>query len=373
MKNRIGIIGGGQLGRMLTLEAKKLGFHVTVIDPTPQGPAAQVADDQIIAAYSDPEATKKLITQCDFVTLEVEHIDTKTLKDLKTSKMNPSAATVELIKDKYAQKVFLKKHFIATPEFEEIKEEKDIEIIAKKFGYPLVLKAKHDAFDGRGNAIIKTKKDIHNAYEILKSHELYAEKFVDFHKELSVIIARGESGELKTYPVVETIQKNNICHMVIAPAQIDLKIIQKAEKNAKKVMKYLMGTGVFAIEMFLDNKNNILINEIAPRVHNSGHFSIEACITSQFEQHIRAVTHLPLGSTDMIHPAAVMINILGDRKGPVEVKGLEKVLKIPNVHVHIYGKAETKPERKMGHITVTGEKMNDVLRLAKRVRKMISI
>jgi 5-(carboxyamino)imidazole ribonucleotide synthase len=373
MKNRLGIIGGGQLGRMLTIEAKKLGFHVTVIDPTPSSPAAQVADTQIIAGYSDPKATKKLLTECDYVTLEIEHIDTKTLKNISTSKMNPSPQTIEIIKDKFSQKEYLTNHSIPTAEFLEIKSEKDIYGAGEVFGYPLVLKAKKDAFDGRGNALIQNKNHVKDAMKKLENRELYVEKFVPFKMELAVVLARGKSGEIKMYPVVETVHKNNICNIVKAPAKINAKTKLRAQQLAKDVMSHLKGNGVFAIEMFLTKNNTILINEIAPRVHNSGHFTIEGCSTSQFEQHIRAVTNLPLGNTEMLVARAVMINILGDRKGEARVKGMEKALALPNVHVHIYGKSETKPERKMGHITVTGKITDNVLKIAQKARKYITI
>ncbi len=375
MKNRIGIIGGGQLGRMLAFEAKKMGFHVTVIDPTHQSPAAQVVDEQIVAEYSDAEATKKLAENCDYLTVEIEHINTDTLQDLekKGVKINPSPKTIALIKNKFAQKEFLKKHNIPTSEFKEVNTENDIENVSKKFGYPLILKAKYGAFDGRGNALVKNKKEIKKAFQKLKGRDLYVEKFVKFKKELAVVVARSTKGKVVPYQVVETVHKNNICHIVKAPAPVDKNIQKKALSLALQVMKHLGGSGVFGIEMFLTNDNKILINEIAPRVHNSGHYTIEACVTSQFEQHIRAITGLPLGSTEMLTPAAVMINILGERSGDVDVRGMEKVLKLPNTFVHIYGKTETKAERKMGHITVIGTSYLEVYKKAILARKYINL
>lgn len=372
---RLGIIGGGQLGRMLAFEAKKMGFTVRVVDPTPMSPAAQVVDEHILGGYSDSEATKKLADLSDFLTLEIEHINTQTLLELEKegANINPSPKTVEIIKDKYQQKVYLDKNKIPTADFKEVTTKKEIEKIAQKFGYPVVLKAKKDAFDGRGNALIRNKKNIDSAMQKLAGRELYVERFVPFTKELAVLIARSIDDEIKVYPVVETIHKNNICHIVISPAPIDEKIKRKAERLAKKVLEHLEGAGVFAIEMFVTKKGQVLVNEIAPRVHNSGHLTIEANETNQFEQHIRAVTGLPLGNTSMRTPAAVMINILGERKGPVDISGLEKVLQIPGVHVHIYGKQETKVDRKMGHITVTGMTVEDCLRKAKKARKALVI
>ena len=375
MKNKIGIVGGGQLGRMLAFEAKKMGFYVTVTDPTLGSPAGQVVDEQILGGYSDAEATKKLAAVSDFITFEIEHINTGTLQELvdNGAQIHPSPQTIAIIKDKFQQKVFLRLNKIPTATFVEVATEHDILSASKKFGFPLVLKAKHDAFDGRGNVLIKNKNEIASALKKLKGRHLYVEKFVRFKKELAINIARSTKGEIVSYPVVETIHVNNICHIVKAPAQIDKKIRDKSEKFAIDIMKHLKGAGVFAIEMFLTKDNKILVNEIAPRVHNSGHYTIEACATSQFEQHIRAITGLPLGNPEMIVPASVMINILGRRQGAVEIANLEKVLRMPNVFVHIYGKKETKPERKMGHITVIGKSMKEVLKKAVLARKYLSI
>lgn len=375
MKNRIGIIGGGQLGRMMAIEAKKLGFYVTITDPTKGCPAGQVADQEIVGGYSDAKSTKKLAQVSDFITVEIEHVNTDTLQELVNSgaHINPSPQTISLIKDKLRQKEFLKKNKIPTTDYKEVRNEKDIMNVAKKWGFPLILKAKHNAFDGRGNILLNKEKDITAALEKLKSREIYVEKFVSFKKELAITIARSVTNGILFYPVVETVHKKNICHIVKAPAHIDEVTRKKVEQIASEVMKHLKGVGVFCIEMFLTKDNAVLINEIAPRVHNSGHYTIEACVTSQFEQHIRAIAGLPLGSSEMKVPAAVMINILGDRLGPVEIKNLDKVLAMPNVFVHIYGKKETKLERKMGHITVIDKTVEKALEKAQKARKLISI
>jgi 5-(carboxyamino)imidazole ribonucleotide synthase len=221
--------------------------------------------------------------------------------------------------------------------------------------------------------LVKRKKDITKAFEKLGREHVYAERFIPFVKELAIMIARSTTGEIKTFPVVETIHKNNILHMTIAPAPVQKKIAKKVEKLAKKVMNHLQGAGVFGIEMFLTKDGKILINEIAPRVHNSGHYTIEACITSQFEQHIRAVTGMPLGKTDMLRKSSVMINILGDRTGKTHVQGIENVLALPGVTPHVYGKTETKQERKMGHITVIGKNLTTCIAYAKKARKLLTI
>lgn len=374
MKNRIGIVGGGQLGRMLTYEAKKLGYYVTILDPTPKSPAGQVADKQIIADVKDETAIRKLAGISDFLTFEIELANAKILDVLASDGLliQPSAKTLEIIKDKLLQKKFLKKFSLPIAQFQEVQSKSDIIQAARLFGYPLLLKARFDAYDGRGNVVIKNECDIDSALEKLSNRLLYIEKYVPFKKELAVMVARNIKGEIVSYPVVETVQKNNICHTVFSPARIQKRVAKKAQKIAEAVVRQLKGAGVFGIEMFLV-ENEIVINEIAPRVHNSGHYSIEACVTSQFEQHIRAITGLPLGKTTMIVPAAVMVNILGDRQGKSSVQGLEKALSIPGVSVHIYGKKETRPERKMGHITAIDKTLIGAYKKAQKARKYISI
>jgi 5-(carboxyamino)imidazole ribonucleotide synthase len=375
MKNRIGIVGGGQLGRMMAFDAKKLGFTVTVIDPTPNSPTGQVVDRQIVADFYDKKAIRELGKISDFLTSEIEFSDSKILDELsqKGVQIHPSAKTFGTINDKLEQKKFLRKAGLPVADFIEVETKDDIQNAAKNFGYPLLLKARFDAYDGRGNALIKNKSQIDIGLNKLRRKKLYVEKFVSFTKELAAVVARSTKGEIVSYPVVETIHKNNICHIVIAPAPVDKKVTNKAKRLAIKTMQHLKGAGVFGIEMFLTKNGKVLINEIAPRVHNSGHFTIEGCRTSQFEQHIRAVTGLPLGSIEMTAPSAVMINILGERQSPAQVKGLEKILKMPNVFVHIYGKAETKNERKMGHITVLGKTVKEAYNKAIKARKLLMI
>lgn len=375
MITKIGIVGGGQLGRMLTIAAKQLGFYVTVIDPTPHSPAGQVADNQIQAEFKDEKAIRKLAETVDVITFEVELANANVLNELqeKGIAIHPSPRTLEIIKDKYKQKEFLRKNKIATADFVEVTSKEDILNAAKKFGYPFLLKAKMDAYDGRGNFVVHKKADIEKGLDKLKNRNLYIEKFVPFSKEIAVMVARNTKGEIAVYPVVQTIHKNNICDTVMAPAKVSLTTKRIAQRLAKKVMKHLKGAGVFGIEMFLNKDGSVLINEIAPRVHNSGHYTMEGSVTSQFEQHIRAITGMPLGKTDLLFPAAAMINILGNRNAPAEVKGLEKALKLPRVSIHIYGKMETRIERKMGHITAIADNINKALRHAKKARRLITI
>ena len=375
MKYRLGIVGGGQLGRMLALEAKKMGFTVTVLDPTPASPAGQVSDEQIVADYKDEAAIRQLGEISDFLTFEIESANAEVLEELasKGLSINPSPGTLAIIKDKFRQKEFLRLNDIPVADFTAVTTAEDIQKAAEDFGYPLVLKARFDAYDGRGNAVIEDASEIPAAMEKLAGRLLYVEKWAPFVKELSVVVARNARGEIAAYPVVETVHKNNICHTVFSPARVNEETAVKAESLSVRVMECLQGAGVFGIEMFLTSTGQVLINEIAPRVHNSGHHTIEAAATSQFEQHVRAVTGLPLGPTNLTVPAAVMINILGERQAPAQVDGLHKALALPGVAVHIYGKAETKPERKMGHITAIAETLEEALNKAETARKHITI
>ncbi|OGK19218.1 5-(carboxyamino)imidazole ribonucleotide synthase, partial [Candidatus Roizmanbacteria bacterium RIFCSPHIGHO2_01_FULL_39_8] len=355
MKNRIGIVGGGQLGKMMAVEAKKMGFYVVILDPTPHSPASHVADEQIVADYNDEKAIIKMAQQSDYLTFEIENTNGQFLDELGKKVeciISPSGKSWRLFQDKLEQKYLFRKGNLPSPEFVPVKDKKDIEKAAKKFGFPFLLKARFDAYDGKGNALVKNKKDIHEAWKRFAGKKLYAEAYVSFEKELAIMVARNTKGDIISYPVVETVQKKNICHFVLVPAAISQVARKRAINLAIKTMKLLKGAGVFGIEMFKTKDDKILLNEIAPRVHNSGHYTIEACITSQFEQHIRAICGLPLGDTTLKVPAAVMINILGERFGDANVEGMEKALAIPNVTVHLYGKKQTKVERKMGHITV---------------------
>jgi 5-(carboxyamino)imidazole ribonucleotide synthase len=375
MKKTIGIVGGGQLGRMLAQAAHKLGFLVTVLDPTPNSPAGQVADKQIIGSFKDKEKILELGGECDFITFEIESANAEALEDLiaQGKIVNPSPKTLAIIKDKFNQKVFLRENNIPVADFALIENKNDCERQGELFGYPFLLKARFDAYDGRGNYVIKGKEDIDPAFEKLSQSPLYAESFVPFVKELSVVCARSMDGEIITFPVVETIHKNNICHIVRSPAPVDSDIIATAKDIAYRVMDALSGVGVFAIEMFLAHDKEILVNEIAPRVHNSGHHSIEAFSMSQFEAHIRTVTGMPLVEPEALSRASVMVNILGERDGDALLDPSFKGTGEDRTHVHIYGKLQTRPERKMGHITVLGDTLEEAEKRALDIRSTIEI
>jgi len=368
-------VGGGQLGRMLTEAAIKLGFKVVVVDPSQNCPAAQAGAQQIVGGLYDAAVLKQLAEAVDYLTVEIEHLDTAVLENLAAGgkAVNPAPQTIALIQDKLNQKQFLKQSAVPVADFAEITDAASAEQILQNFGGKMLIKTRFGAYDGRGNAVVSSSDELQMVLKNFQSQPLYAEKFVPFKKELAVMIARDQAGTILTYPVTETIHERNICLETLTPAEIGAETALLAKRAASTVAQHLVGAGVFGIEMFLTADNQILVNEIAPRVHNSGHYTIEACRTSQFEQHIRAITGLPLGPVDMIVPAAVMINILGEREGPAELTGLEEASQDPHTTIHIYGKASTKIDRKMGHITATGDTLAEARERAQKARAAISI
>ncbi len=364
----LGIAGGGQLGRMLAEAAKNLGIRTVVLDPTPNSPASQIADEQIVGDYKDEAMIKTLASKCDAMTYEIESVNAEALRALSAEgfPVHPTPETLAIIKDKLLQKEYLTQKGIPVAPFCSVEE------APEKLGFPFVIKSRSGGFDGRGNALVTNESEIASARAKLGDVPLLAEGFVRFEKELAIVAARTEGGEIAIFPLVETIHKNHICHEVLVPAPVDAVIAEKAHALAQKVLSAFKGAGVFGIELFL-SKGEVLVNEVAPRVHNSGHVTIESSATSQFEQHVRAVCGLPLGDSSMKVPAAVMVNILGERSGAAEQKGVEEALKIPGVSVHIYGKLETRPERKMGHLTAVGETLEEAREKANRARSLISI
>ena len=349
----LGIIGGGQLGMMLTEAASNMKSEISnviVLDPTVNCPASKVGAEQIVADFKDASAIKELAEKCDVITYEIESGDSQVLKSLEeTCEINPSPETLETIQDKLVQKKFLAKNDIPVAEFREITSKEELESKINEFGLPVLLKTRTGAYDGRGNFKISTLDQIPEALQIFKGQSLMIEKFVDFKMEVSVIASRSTSGEIRTYPLVENMHKDNILNMTIAPARTDETISKNAEKIAHKTMEVLHGAGVFGIEMFVTDDNHVLINEIAPRVHNSGHHTLQSSTTSQFEQHLRAILGLELGDTKLIYPT-IMYNILG----PKDFIGKYKLpsIDLENTFLKMYGKLESKPQRKIGHVNL---------------------
>ncbi|TBR25229.1 MAG: 5-(carboxyamino)imidazole ribonucleotide synthase [Candidatus Nitrosotenuis sp.] len=353
MKRVLGIIGGGQLGMMLTEAAKKMPDHISdiiVLDPTPNCSAAQSGAKQILGDFKDKDAILELASKVDILTYEIESGDSAVLKiaESKTT-INPSPETLRIIQDKFLQKSFLKDNHIPVTDFVEITSLEDLRKKITSFGYPALLKARRDAYDGRGNFKIKSEDELETALNYFSGKPLMLEKFVDFEMEVSVIAARNTKGQIATYPLVENIHENNILKMTIAPARVTNEVASEAEKIARETMQVLHGAGVFGIEMFVTKQGGILINEIAPRVHNSGHHTLQSSKTTQFEQHLRAIIGLDLGETTLIHPT-IMYNILG----PDGFQGKYRMpeIKLDNLYLKMYGKEESKPQRKLGHFNL---------------------
>jgi len=351
MTKRLGIIGGGQLGMMITEAAKNLSEYISeiiVLDPTENCPAAQAGAKQIVGDFKDELAILKLAELSDIITYEIESGNTDVLSKLN-AEIEPSPSTLGIIQDKLLQKTFLSENELPVSQFYEITSLDDLREKINDLGLPVLLKLRRDAYDGRGNFKIMSPDEIEKAYQHFDGKSLMIEKFVNFKMEVSVIAARNTKGEITAYPLVENIHENNILKMTIAPARVSDDVISNAGEIAKKTMEVLKGAGVFGIEMFIDQDDKILINEIAPRVHNSGHHTLQSCKTSQFEQHIRAILGLKLGSTDLIHKT-VMCNILGPDGFEGKYKPVE--LEKDGVYLKMYGKSVSKPQRKLGHFNI---------------------
>ncbi len=373
-KNRvIGIVGGGQLGRMTIQEARKMDIEVIVLTPSHPSPASDIADDYIIGDLYNSEKIVELSDRCDILTYEIEHINVETLKRIekKGKIVNPSSKVLEIIQDKSLQKEVLLKNNLPTSRFERITEG-NLNNLLENFSFPLVQKACKGGYDGKGVFILKSKDDIKN---MIKTPSFF-EEFVPFEREIATMVARNKNGQVEIYPIVDMVfdEKTNMCDITVCPSSLKEDLQMKAKDIAKKAIEALDGVGIFGVEMFVTKDSQILINEIAPRPHNSGHYTIEGTVTSQYEQYLRAIMNLPLGSSNIIKPS-VMINLFGEEgyEGKVEVDGFEEALKIKGINIHLYGKKETKPHRKMGHITVLDDNVDVALLKAKEAKNLIKI
>jgi 5-(carboxyamino)imidazole ribonucleotide synthase len=361
---RLGIVGGGQLGKMMAFEAKRMFMKVTILDPSKDCPASSLADKLIIGNFSDEQKIYDLSREVDIITYEIELANATALNNLEESGflVHPSPRTLSIIQNKYRQKKFLRENRITVPDFELVSSEEQLVRYCSKSGFPILLKACEDSYDGRGNYLIRSENEISKALTHFSGRQCMVEKFVNFKKEISIMIARNLSGTISYFPIAENIHEDHILKTSIIPARISKETERKAIDLAIMTMKSLKGSGIFGIEMFVDEEDNVLINEIAPRPHNSGHYSIEACSISQFEQHIRAILDYPLLQPILLSNA-VMINILGPNNytGPYEITGIDELFAIPGVKIHIYGKLETKPNRKLGHITIVSNNVDPIL------------
>ncbi len=352
----IGIIGGGQLGRMIALAAKAQGYRIAVLDPTEDCPCAQVADIAIIGPYSDIDSLQKLAEVSDVITYEFENIDADGLRWLSENAYVPQGVRLlEVTQNRVTEKQAIVEAGVEVAPYMVVEKEEDIAEGLTKLGYPAVLKTARGGYDGKGQYVIRHESEIKEAAELLQSGTCVIEKWVPFEKEISVIVCRNEKGETAVFPVGENIHRENILHETIVPARVPEAAMVKAVEVAQKLAQEFQLVGILAVEMFL-TKDGIYVNELAPRPHNSGHYSIEACETSQFEQHVRSVCNLPLGSTELLKPV-VMVNILGEHMDKI----IESIPEKRDWKIHLYGKKEAKIKRKMGHVTILRSTVEEAL------------
>lgn len=353
----IGIIGGGQLGRMMALSARAMGYRIAVLDPVEDSPCGQVADYKVIGKYDDLEAIKELAEISDVITYEFENIDAAALEWLCNQAYVPQGKNLlEITQDRVKEKAAIANAGVQVAPYAVINTLNDLHENCEQLGYPVVLKTARGGYDGKGQVVLKKHQDIEKAQVLLENGQCILEKWISFTKEISVIITRNSNGETAVFPVGENIHRDNILHQTIAPARISKQAKDKAIQSAIQLANAFELVGTLAVEMFLTAGDIIYINELAPRPHNSGHYTIEACETSQFDSHIRAVCNLPLGKTELLKPA-VMVNILGEHVQNV----LDNLTKVNDWKVHLYGKKEAKLKRKMGHVTILCDSVDSAL------------
>lgn len=365
----IGLVGGGQLGRMFALEARRMGYRVVVWDPGADAPAAQVADEAITAPFDDPAAALELARRSDVVTLEWENADVATLRQLDALvPVRPGPAVLEVAQHRLSEKEAARRLGVPTADYRAIHSLDDLHAALAEIGTPAVLKTSRGGYDGKGQTVIRNIVDAEQEYHTVapEGTELILESFVRFKMEISVVCARSATGEVACFPVGENDHRGGILHSTVVPARIPPELEAEAERIARAMVEGLDVVGLLAVEMFVGEDGVIRMNEIAPRPHNSGHYTWEACPVSQFEQQLRAVCGLPLGSPELLRPAA-MVNLMGDDAGTgLGRAGTAEALSVPTAALHLYGKAESRPGRKMGHVTALGTSAEEALERAQR-------
>ena len=367
---RVAILGGGQLAKMLAQEAVRMSFPVSVLDPDERAPAFALASQAVVGAFSDEEALRRVTADCDVVTFDLEHVDVESLSALEAegATFHPGLAVLETVQDKLVQKRHFASHGIPVPDYREAEGDDPASLAA--LGFPIVQKARRGGYDGRGVTVLRSAESEPLAGPSLIEH------LVDIDKELAVLVARAPDGQHVVYPPVEMRMDQDayMLDVLVAPGVLDESWARRAEELAVETVRSLGAVGVVAVEMFLDKAGELWVNEVAPRPHNSGHHTIESNVTCQFEQHLRAITSLPLGSVAQTSPAA-MANLIGDAEteGPAHVEGLSEAARIPGVSIHIYGKAMTRRGRKMGHLTAVASDAETALANVRRARDLIRI
>ncbi|CAI8816744.1 MULTISPECIES: 5-(carboxyamino)imidazole ribonucleotide synthase [Bacillus] len=353
----IGIIGGGQLGRMMALAAKEMGYKIAVLDPAKHSPCAQVADIEIVASYDDLKAIQHLAEISDVITYEFENIDYRCLQWLEKHAYLPQGSQLlNKTQNRFTEKNAIVKAGLPVAPYRLVKKQDELLEAITELSFPCVLKTTTGGYDGKGQVVLRSETDVVRARELASQAECILEKWVPFEKEISVIVTRSVSGETKVFPVAENIHVNNILHESIVPARITEELSQKGIEYAQVLADELQLVGTLAVEMFATADGEIYINELAPRPHNSGHYTLDACEISQFGQHIRAICNLPLGETILLKPV-VMVNILGEHIEGV----LKQVNRLTGCYLHLYGKEEAKLQRKMGHVNILNENVEDAL------------
>lgn len=360
----IGILGGGQLGRMMALKAHEMGYRVATLDEQPGSPCGQVADREYIGSLSDPNIAREMAAQSDVLTYEFENVSDQMVAILeKTTYLPQGGRLLHTTRHRIREKMALQQLGVPIAPWRPVANRAEFEQSVEQLGYPCVIKTAVGGYDGKGQYVLRGPEDLEVAWQtvgsgsIAQGHkEWVVEGWVPFEKEISVIVARSTRGEIRSFPIAENIHRNNILHQSIVPARITSKLYEQAQAVAEKVVDGLQAIGLLAIEMFV-TADGILVNELAPRPHNSGHYTMDACVTSQFEQHLRAICGLPLGDTQLLSPV-VMVNILGEHVQPV----MESLDQLPgNVKLHLYGKSDPQPKRKMGHLNILAASVEGAL------------
>ncbi len=377
-RQKIGVIGGGQLAWMMAIAAKKLGLELTVQAGSPDESAVDIADRVVYGKVNDAEATAQLAKYCQVITFENEFVDLVALQELedfihqeevdRPLLFLPKLETLAISVDKLKQRQHFRDRQIPTPEFYGIDTEIELLAAADRLGYPLVLKARRHGYDGKGTWVIADEMELRSAWETMQRLPAIAEAFIPFACELAVIVARSQSGQIAIYPVVETLQTNQVCRHTIAPARINAAINTQVRNIAEQIVTSLDVIGVFGIEFFLTDEGDISVNEIAPRTHNSGHYTIEGCQTSQFEQLLRVVSGKPLGDVSMVAPVAIMVNLLGFEQNVSDyLEKRQAIADFPNTHIHWYNKTTASVGRKLGHVTILAETYDIAIDLRDRI------
>ncbi|MET3499055.1 5-(carboxyamino)imidazole ribonucleotide synthase [Mucilaginibacter sp. SG538B] len=369
---KLGILGGGQLGRMLIQQAINYNVTVKILDPDREAPCRKLCDEFTVGSLGDYETVYNFGKTVDLLTIEIEKVNVDALEQLEKEGVlvYPQSRIIRLIQDKGLQKQFFKENDIPTADFQIISSPQQLQ--QSLIPFPYIQKLRKDGYDGKGVYKVIDESYLAGAFK----EPSLIEQWIDFEKEIAVIVARNENGEISTFPMVEMEfnPKANLVEFLIAPSTLPFAIQQKAEQIAKKIADSLKIVGLLAVEMFLDKQGRILVNELAPRPHNSGHQTIEGNVVSQFEQHLRAIFNQPLGDTACLNNA-IMVNVLGEAgyEGPAIYQGIEKILKVPGVYIHLYGKALTKPFRKMGHVTIVDADREKAIEKARFVQKTLKV